>query len=115
MKDSINTFNLINGTTRVTRLAVRDLASFNGFEEVKKLVEQDRVLRGIRRHHKKISETLGEQYLKKKGLNKSAYVCINDDFHIAGYIEGLSELPSPPISATSSAKPSVVKPKRKAP
>ena len=113
MKDSISTFNLINGTTRVTRLAVRDLDSFNGFEEVKKLVEQDRVLRGIRRHHKKISETLGEQYLKKKGLNKSAYVCINDDFHIGGYIEGLSELPSPPISATSSAKPSVVKPQLK--
>jgi hypothetical protein len=43
--------------------------------------------------------------LKKKELNKTAYVCINDNYAIDGYIEGLSELPSPPLSA----KPSAVK------
>jgi hypothetical protein len=48
---------------------------------------------------------LGEEYLKKKQLNKSAYVCINEDYGIDGYIEGLSELPSP----SQSAKPSAVK------
>jgi hypothetical protein len=57
------------------------------FREVKKLVEQERVLRHTRRHHKKIVETLGEQWLKKKELNKSAYVCINDDFHIVATLK----------------------------
>jgi hypothetical protein len=40
--------------------------------------------------------------LKKKELNKTAYVCINDNYAIDGYIEGLSELPSPPLSEKSS-------------
>ena len=63
------------------------------------------MLRHTRRHYKTIAKTLGEEYLKKKQLNKSAYVCINEDYGIDGYIEGLSELPSPPLSA----KPSAVK------
>jgi hypothetical protein len=67
------------------------------------------VLRHTRRHHKTIAKTLGEQYLKKRELNKTAYVCINSNFAIDGYIEGLSELPSPPLSRSSSAKPSAMK------
>jgi hypothetical protein len=67
------------------------------------------VLRHSRRHYKTIAKTLGEEYLKKKELNKTAYVCINDNYGINGYIEGLSELPSPPLSRSSSAKPSVMK------
>ncbi len=92
-------------TRKVTKMQVRDLASFGGFDKVKKLVKQERVLRHTRRHYKTIAKTLGEQYLKKKQLNKSAYVCIDDNYAIDGYIEGLSELPSPPLSA----KPSAVK------
>ena len=46
---------------------------------------------------------MGYQYLKKRALNKSAYVCINEDYAIDGYIEGLSELQTPPLSAKLSA------------
>jgi hypothetical protein len=67
------------------------------------------VLRHTRRHHKTIAKTLGEEYLKNRELNKTAYVCINGNNGIDGYIKGLSELPSPPLSRSSSAKPSAIK------
>ena len=92
-------------TMKVTRLQVRDLASFSGFEKVEKMIKQERFLRQITNKYKTIAETLGYQNLKKRSLNKSAYVCINEDYAIDGYIDGLSEMPSPPLSA----KPSAVK------
>jgi len=92
-------------TRKVTRLQVRDLASFSGFEKVQKMIKQERLFRKTSRQYKTIVETLGEEYLKKRELNKSAYVCINEEYGIDGYIEGLSELPSPPPSG----KPSAVK------
>ena len=66
-------------------------------------MKNERVLRNIRKNFKTISDTLGEEYLKKKELYKSAYVCINKDFTIDDYFEGQSELPSPPSSKPPSA------------
>jgi len=66
-------------------------------------VKNERVLRNIRKNFKTIANTLGEKYLKKKELYKSAYVCINKDFAIDDYFEGHSELPSPPSSKPPSA------------
>ena len=67
------------------------------------MVKNERVLRNIRKNFKTISDTLGEEYLKKKELYKSAYVCINNDYEIEDYIEGQSVMPSPPSSKPPSA------------
>lgn len=87
---------------------MRELAAYD-FSRVKKLVENERVLRNIRRTRKQLVDTIGESYLKKTELNRRAFICINCDGEADEYIEGLSELTSPPLSMPSSAKPSVCK------
>ena len=65
-------------------------------------------MRNIRRHKKEIVKTIGEEYLKKPKLNKRAFVCM-DSRGAERYIEGFSDLSSPPLSKPSSAKPSASK------
>lgn len=77
LTDAIGQFEMMTKSRKITRLSVRDMASFKGFEQVRKLVHQERVLRNIRHNSKRIVETIGETYLKKRELNKSAYVCID--------------------------------------
>ena len=71
---------------------------------------RERHFRRIRRDCPKIVETLGEQLFKIPALNKQVYVCgIDDDDYPQRYISTDKVLPSPPISATPSAKSSVAK------
>ena len=65
-------------------------------------------MRNIRRHKKEIVKTIGEKYLKKPKLNKKAFVCM-DSKGADRYIEGFSDITSPPLSMPSSAKPSAAK------
>ena len=51
---------------------------------------------------------MGEEYLKNPQLNKRAFVCM-DSKGPERYIEGFSDLTSPPLSMPSSAKPSAAK------
>lgn len=73
------------------------------------MVENERVLRNIRRHHPKIVETIGEQYLKKPELNKRVFMCYDEAGNFDRHIDGISEVTSPPLSAVTSAKPSASK------
>ena len=94
---------------KITEFIVRDLAEFECFDRVRKLLKKERHYNNFRRKYPKSAKELGEQYLKVPELNKKAYVCINHDFKIQGYIEGQSEVSSPPLSMPSSAKPSALK------
>ena len=60
------------------------------------------------RKYPKILEVIGEHYMKVPELNKRAFVCLDNE-DTERYIEGLSEVASPPLSVPGSAKPSAVK------
>ena len=88
---------------------MRDLASFPEFPQVKRMVENERVTRNIRRHYPRIVELVGEECLKKPYLNKRAYVCYDNEGVVDRYIEGVSQLSSPSLSTPSSANVSPLK------
>ena len=98
----------INECDRVFSGAVRELASIKGFERIHSLVESERTLRRRRRNHKKMVDTLGVQHFKIPELNKRAFVCFTGE-EAGRFIEGCSDLASPPLSMPSSAKPSAMK------
>jgi hypothetical protein len=56
-----------------------------------------------------MTDILGEQHLKCPELNRKVFMYCDEDGNYQHYIEGQSDFSSPPLSATSSAKPSVVK------
>ncbi len=97
----------LNQCERAFSCAARDLV---GFDDIDEKLKRERHYRHIRRDYSKIVETLGEQHFKIPALNKQVYVCgIDDDDYPQRYISTDKVLPSPPISATPSAKSSVAK------
>ena len=88
--------------------AVRDAARLPGFEHIGELLARERSLK-LRRRNRKLVEVIGEQFFKVPELNKRAYFCITGDKDVDRFIEGLSEVASPPLSEPVSAKPSVKK------
>ncbi len=67
---------------KITEFIVRDLAEFECFDRVRKLLKKQRHYNNFRRKYPKMAKELGEQYLKVPELNKKAYVCINHDYKI---------------------------------
>ena len=59
--------------------------------------------------HELLVEVIGDQFFKVPELNKRAYFCNTGDKDVDRFIEGISEVASPPMRVPVSAKPSVKK------